>query len=484
MTIVNPREDALRARVAELNAEAEGILSRSDDTLTGDDAERARAIEAELDQLSGQLAEAQKLTAAVNRSLETGRGVISGDGGVAPFNVNTRTTREVWDVDDRPVGRAAPQEWASRAASAIEASPHFGDDAHREAATKLVDKIGAKGLGEQIVLTSHPAYRSGWFKQMSGHQHLMDDQERAVTLEVDEYARAMALTNVTSKLVPAHLDPSVVIANEGSANPFRRIARVEPITTNVWTGVTSEGISGGWTGAEATEVDDDTPTFVNPSVTAYMADAFVPLSFQAYEDWMGGEQEILELFRDYKDRLEEAAFATGDGSAKPTGIVTALVAAGVGRWSVNATNNAYAVTDLFNIKQHLGDRFKPKAQWVMNENYVDRIRQFGDDDVAHAFTVDLTAGGVERLLGKPVNESTTLTGTLSTTTNNHTVYGAFEHYVVADRVGLSVEFVPNLFGNSNRPTMQRGWLAHWRVGGDSILDTGFTLGVNPNTAWT
>jgi HK97 family phage major capsid protein len=118
----------------------------------------------------------------------------------------------------------------------------------------------------------------------------------------------------------------------------------------------------------------------------------------------------------------------------------------------------------------------------MAEEYLDRIRAFGTDDY-YGQTVNLAAGDIPQVLGKPTYESTTMDGLLSTTTNYHTVYGDFRNYVIADRVGLAVEFVPNLFHTgANRPSASRGWLAHWRVGADSINDTGFVLGINQNTA--
>lgn len=35
---------------------------------------------------------------------------------------------------------------------------------------------------------------------------------------------------------------------------------------------------------------------------------------------------------------------------------------------------------------------------------------------------------------------------------------------IADRIGLSVELVPHLFGTNRRPTGQRGLFAYWRTG--------------------
>jgi HK97 family phage major capsid protein len=55
------------------------------------------------------------------------------------------------------------------------------------------------------------------------------------------------------------------------------------------------------------------------------------------------------------------------------------------------------------------------------------------------------------------------------------VYGNIrDAYTIVDRVGLSVELIPHLFGSSNRfPTGQRGIYAYWRVGAGVV---------NPNAA--
>ena len=73
-------------------------------------------------------------------------------------------------------------------------------------------------------------------------------------------------------------------------------------------------------------------------------------------------------------------------------------------------------------------------------------------------------------------KSTSMSGALGTTTNYAIVYGDFQNFVIADRIGMAVEFVPNLFhtGN-NRPSASRGFLAHWRVGSDSVNDSGFRM---------
>jgi predicted phage gp36 major capsid-like protein len=53
-----------------------------------------------------------------------------------------------------------------------------------------------------------------------------------------------------------------------------------------------------------------------------------------------------------------------------------------------------------------------------------------------------------------------------TTTSGSTVLtiGDFNYFAIVDRVGMSVEFIPHLFGGSNRyPTGQRGLYYWWRT---------------------
>jgi HK97 family phage major capsid protein len=61
------------------------------------------------------------------------------------------------------------------------------------------------------------------------------------------------------------------------------------------------------------------------------------------------------------------------------------------------------------------------------------------------------------------------------------VFGDFSQYVIADRVGMTVEFIPHLvqhssgYDSASRPTGQRGWYAHYRVGAGVTLPAAFRM---------
>ena len=52
--------------------------------------------------------------------------------------------------------------------------------------------------------------------------------------------------------MPFTLDPTVLLTNDGTANPYRAIARTVTTTTDSWNGVTSAGVTAAFA-AEAAE---------------------------------------------------------------------------------------------------------------------------------------------------------------------------------------------------------------------------------------
>ena len=65
-----------------------------------------------------------------------------------------------------------------------------------------------------------------------------------------------------------------------------------------------------------------------------------------------------------------------------------------------------------------------------------------------------------------------------TTTKKEKVllYGDLEQtYRIVDRVGLSIEIIPHLFGANARPTGERGLFAYWRTSGAVLVDNAARL---------
>ncbi len=401
-----------------------------------------------------------------------------------PDSVEDCRFRNPWDLSEvRTFGRDTGEvssELRARALSAIEKMAGASDNV-RQAATKIIEEFDDKDsrLAKQCLATSSPAYLRAWSKMARNHQHLLTPEEARALNEV----RAMSLTdNAGGYLVPFQLDPTVIITSNGSLNDIRRFARQVVATGDKWHGVSSAAVSWSWDG-EAAEVSDDATTFGQPAITVHKAQGFVPISIEALEDEQNVTATVAALLAEGKDELEAGALITGlgDGSNQPVGIVTAL--AGTASEVAPATPETFALADVYALYGALPARHRTRGSWLANNLIYNRIRQF---DTAGGAGLWTTVGNDRpaELLGRPVGEAEAMDATWSTSAtadNFIAIFGNFQNYVIADRVGMTVEFIPHLFGSSQRPTGQRGWYAYTRMGADSVNDGAFRV-LNLETA--
>ncbi|MGN9802057.1 phage major capsid protein [Micromonospora sp. L32] len=392
-----------------------------------------------------------------------------------PDSVEDRRFRNPWDLSEvRTFGRSREsvnEELRSRALSAIEKMPSANDKV-REAATTIVERFDDKDatLARLALVASSPAYLRAFAKAATNRLHELDDTEQRALQAV----RAMSLTDSAGGyLVPFQLDPTVIITANGSLNEIRRIARQVVATGDTWNGVSAGAVAWSWD-AEATQVSDDAPTFAQPSIPVYKAAGFVPVSIEALQDMANGAAEVARLLSEGREILEAAAFVTGSGVGQPTGIVTALT--GTGSVVASAGADTLAVGDLYNVQGSLPARYRARASWLATNAFYNRARQF-DTAGGSSLWAQLGDDRPANLLGKPIYEAEDMDGVITAAADNYmAVFGDFSNYVIADRIGMTVEFIPHLFGTTNgRPTGQRGWYAYYRTGADSVNDGAFRL---------
>lgn len=398
-----------------------------------------------------------------------------------PDSVEESRFRNPWDLSevrtfDRTTGDLTT-EYRSRALSAIEKMP-AANDKIRSAATDLLERWDTEDgrLSKLVLSLSEPSYMRAWAKLAKAPLAPdLDDIERRAVARVNQFARAMSLTDAAGGyLVPFQLDPTVILTANGSVNQIRQYARQVVAIGDVWNGVSSGAVSWSYD-AEAAEVSDDSTTFAQPSIPIYKAQGFVPISIEAFQDEANVTQEVGRLLAFGKDVLEANAFAVGTGSGMPTGIVTTLT--GTASEVATTTADTFSIADVYKLQAALPARYRnmPTTAWLANNQTYSKIRQFD------------TAGGAGlwayigenrplNLMGKPILESEDMDGVIDAAANNYlAIFGDFDNYVIADRIGMTVEFVPHLFGASRRPTNQRGWLAYVRHGADSVNDGAFRM---------
>ena len=283
--------------------------------------------------------------------------------------------------------------------------------------------------------------------------------------------RAMSLTDSAGGyLVPFQLDPTVIITSNGTRNDIRKVARQVVATGDVWNGVSAGQVTWAFA-AEGTESSDNAPTFAQPAINIYKAQGFVPISIEALDDEANVTAEVARLLAFGREDLEATKFITGSGTGEPFGIVAALT--GTSSEITTATNDVFALADVYKLDNNLPARYRTNSSWLGHRAIYNLIRAF-DTAGGAGMWVQLQGDQPPQMLGRSVYEAEAMDN-VATDAKRILIYGDFENYVIADRVGMTVEFIPHLLGANRRPAGQRGWYAYYRVGADSVNDGGFRM---------
>jgi predicted phage gp36 major capsid-like protein len=283
----------IRTRMGVIKSDLDSLEQVEEET--DEHRERADALLGEWDELNTELeplAEREARVAAVREAARAESNRESGSVNGSPDLV-VKTDRDPFeDLHSVRTGITSPADVRARALSAIEKyskrSDNWGlEDDGAEAATSLVEK-GGKAFGtevaRQMLCTGSPEYLAAF------ESYLNDPSGMAARA-------AMSLTSANGGyLVPFTLDPTIILTNAGSANPYRQVANMKTTTTNDWNGVTSAGVTAEWT-AENTEAADASPTVGQLKITPAKADAYLFGSVEILSDSDFGQQ-LPELLAD------------------------------------------------------------------------------------------------------------------------------------------------------------------------------------------
>jgi HK97 family phage major capsid protein len=376
--------------------------------------------------------------------------------------------RDIYDLTSLrslPSEEAVSRELHDRAMRAAELATYSHTDRAeaQEKATRLLEKDTEDGLiARRYLMTGSPTFQRAWFKSIAGRP-LNAEETNAISA-----VRALSLTGSAGGFaVPFELDPTVIPTSNGAVNPLRAVSRVIPIAGDEWRGISSGAITTAYA-AEATETTDNSPTLAQPTISTEKAQAFIPFSIEIGMDWGTLRTEMGNLLQDSKDELEATKFTTGTGTNEPFGVVTGATN------TVNATAaGAFDVEDLYRLTSSLPARYRARAAYMASLDVFNRIRQF---DTAGGASLWTTLGGdvPQQLLGKPIYENSAM-ATVTTVGALFLIIGDFSRFVIVDRIGLSIELIPHLFGTNHRPTGSRGLYAFWRNGAKVVDANAFRV---------
>lgn len=473
--------------------EDEETRASEENPLPDDHAERVKALGDEWDALEEERAPLQE---EEERKARIRSSEIS-EPGFAPPNYN----RDEDPFDLSTLSAATPAaELRSRAVTAVEEiEGDFASDDHKETLTEKIE--GAPGRDGRRVWDSRgvipgmvlrmgsTAYHTAFAKAMMGHDRFWTDDERLAMQLANEFRAHMSLTDAEGGFgVPVTLDPSLIMTDDGSANPYRQFARVVTITNDEWRGLTSAGVSASYA-AEGAEAGDNSPTRGGPTIKAEKAHAFVGASIELTMDYAGLVEDLRMEFQDAKDDLEAEKFTTGSGTDEPIGIVTALD--GTSSEIAPSTAETFAFDDVEDLYAELPPKARSAAArvgyLVTNGLVILSKQQLRGENSAEGIWTNPAEGQPGRIHGVVYFEASALDDPRDidpavTADNFVAVVGDGRKFIVVDRVGLTVEFIPHLFATANnRPSGERGWYAFWRSGSDSVADGHFRMLSIPTT---
>jgi HK97 family phage major capsid protein len=347
--------------------------------------------------------------------------------------------------------------------------------AHMERTIRADDDSDGLLARYTIETANRDYYRAfaAWMRDPVSGGHEWSPKERDAVKRVRQLERAMSIGTTTAGgfLVPYELDPSILISSTGAVSPLRQLARNATTAYNEKRFVTSLGVTATWT-PEATEQTDDSPALLQPAIVCKKGQAFVPVSFELYED-SDIAQQLGAVLADAKNVHESLSFTLNQTNG-PTGIISSIVTA-AGANIIATGTNVLAQGDLYVNQAALPPRWRANANWMMNLSIINGYRQLPQATGLNYSIIDDT-GPRPRALGWNVYENSSMDGTLTGAAADYLVLsGDFQQFAIVDRVGTSIEVIQNLLGTNHRPTGQRGFLMHYRVGSDVLIQDAFRL---------
>lgn len=230
-------------------------------------------------------------------------------------------------------------------------------------------------------------------------------------------------------------------------SPMRAICAVQTISTAGFTKLfNNRGTTSGWVGETAARTQTNTPTFgslaytpgeiyANPAATQQMLDdAEINL-----ESWLAGEVETEFAYQ------EGLAFLSGNGTNRPTGIltyVTGAANAAVHPWGDIKLVQSGAVGDItsdaiIDLIYALPSEYTANARFVMNRSTQAKIRKLKDGDDNYLWQPSFVAGQPATIGGYPVTEMAGMPDVAASAKS--ILFGDFKRgYLIVDRTGVRV----------------------------------------------
>jgi HK97 family phage major capsid protein len=459
------RADAeLRARLAELDQLATG---RPFTTEQRTEFETISGTDGLLDQVAASITELEireaviaKVVDGAPRGVEREQATTFGIPNVikAPDNIFDLSAyrKRVRSIDDLPM---AYRDGAMRALDITYFPGQLDQAAAKAHVASLFEPTKHRPAGKaarMVLATGDPAYLAAWEQYATrGLDALSHEQRNLMHAALQTYTDADG-----GVAIPFTIDPTFVLTSNGSVNPLRAIARKETITTKEWQAVATAGVTAAYKASETAAATDAAPSdFTNPTITPIGAHVLVKLQAEYQEDYGAGAiaSEVGRLVQVAKDDLEADKFFMGSGTNEPDGIVARLI---TDTTSIvpTSTNDVFALGDIDKLIAAVPPRFRSRSEMCANMGILQLIPAFG----TAGQPADSIYNPISKTLrGYAIHEASAMDA-VATDAKEILLQGDFQYLVIVDRLGLTTEYIPQMFDTNGNPTGTRGIYCRWR----------------------
>lgn len=150
-------------------------------------------------------------------------------------------------------------------------------------------------------------------------------------------------------------------------------------------------------------------------------------------------------------KLEGTSFATGAGTSTPLGLFAAASVGGVNLGVITGAVSATpAITgdDVIDVFHKLPASYRPRASFVAGDGLIKLIRKLKSTDNQYLWQPGLSAGQPDLLMNRPLLIAEG--GPAPLAAAKTLVFGDLKSYVIADRLGLAMQRLNELFAKNGQ----------------------------------
>lgn len=290
----------------------------------------------------------------------------------------------------------------------------------------------------EVIKAGEKAYADAFWKYMlrstseAGMSELTPEQQKLL-IEGEKRAQSVGTDTAGGFLSPQEFSNELAITLKafGGMREASRTIRTAKGGDLDWPLNDPTANTGEWLAENTTAADLD-EVFANIVLNAHKASSkFIKVSVELMQDaFFDMPGYIRDRLTERIGRLTNLAFTSGDGTAKPRGMLQLPSSShtGTNEGVESASTTVIAANELIDLQESLDPAYAANAKFMFHQSTRKLIRKLKDSDGQYIWQPGLKAGEPDILLGREyiINQDMPEFAT----GNKIMVYGDFSHYVI------------------------------------------------------